>query len=198
VRTSQGTIAWVISLITVPFVAIPLYWLLGRTRFSGTVGGRRMMDERLHRLAEEMHEHLRQYEVELPEDDAFERAARLLGGLPFTRGNMLEPLIDGEETFARIFHAIRQARHYLCVNFFIVKNDKLGSRFQQALIESARRGVKIYFLFDEFGSHKLPRRYLKELRAAGLLDNRALPGGLTETEPDEGEDVAGQSELFED
>ncbi len=168
VRTSQGTIAWVISLITVPFVAIPLYWLLGRTRFSGTVGGRRMMDERLRRLAEEMHEHLRQYEVELPEDDAFERAARLLGGLPFTRGNMLEPLIDGEETFERIFHAIRQARHYLCVNFFIVKNDKLGNRFQQALIESARRGVKIYFLFDEFGSHKLPRRYLKELRAAGV------------------------------
>jgi hypothetical protein len=40
VRTSQGTIAWVISLVTVPFLAIPLYWLLGRTRFAGHVGGR--------------------------------------------------------------------------------------------------------------------------------------------------------------
>ena len=27
-RTSQGTIAWVVSLLSVPFIAIPLYWLL--------------------------------------------------------------------------------------------------------------------------------------------------------------------------
>ena len=50
---------------------------------------------------------------------------------------------------------------------------------------------------DHFGlesARDLPG--LKELRAAGLLDNRALPGSLPE---EEGEDAAaGQSELFED
>jgi cardiolipin synthase len=168
VRTSQGTIAWVISLVTVPFLAIPLYWLLGRTRFSGHVGGRREKDVRLAKLATLMHERLRQLEVEIPEDDAFERAARLLGGLPFTRGNKLQPLINGEETFKRIFEVIAGAKSYLCVNFFIVKNDTLGARFQEALIERARAGVKVYFLFDEIGSHKLPRRYLRELRDAGV------------------------------
>jgi cardiolipin synthase len=168
VRTSQGAIAWVISLVTVPFLAIPLYWLLGRTRFSGNVGGRRRKDGRLARLAKSMHERLRELEVEIPEDDAFERAARMLGGLPFTRGNRLEPLIDGEETFERIFQVIGAARSYLCVNFFIVKNDTLGARFKEALIERARAGVMVYFLFDEIGSYKLPRRYLCELRVAGV------------------------------
>jgi cardiolipin synthase A/B len=168
VRTSQGTIAWVISLVALPFVAIPLYWLLGRTRFSGYVGGRRKKDERLAKLAESMHRRLRSFEVDIPEDDAFERAAHFLGGLPFTRGNKLEPLIDGDETFERIFQVIAEAQDYLCVNFFIVKNDTLGTRFQQALIERARAGVKVYFLFDEIGSHKLPRRYLQELREAGV------------------------------
>ncbi|HSP41390.1 MAG TPA: cardiolipin synthase [Luteolibacter sp.] len=168
VRTSQGTIAWVISLITVPFLAIPMYWLLGRTRFAGYVGGRREKDERLGKLASSMHERLRELEVDIPEDDAFERAARLLGGLPFTRGNRLVPLIDGEETFERIFETIGNARDYLCINFFIVKNDTLGLRFQQALIERARAGVRVYFLFDEIGSHKLPRKYLRALREAGV------------------------------
>ncbi|MGA0846241.1 MAG: cardiolipin synthase, partial [Luteolibacter sp.] len=168
VRTSQGTIAWVISLITVPFLAIPLYWLLGRTRFAGAVGGRREKDSRLAALATSMHERLRELEVDIPEDDAFERAARLLGGLPFTRGNRLEPLIDGDETFERIFEAIENAEHYLCISFFIVKNDKLGLRFQHALIDRARAGVRVYFLFDEIGSHKLPRRYLAALRDAGV------------------------------
>ncbi len=168
VRTSQGTIAWVISLITIPFVAIPFYWLLGRTRFSGYIGGRRQQDERLGKLAESMHERLRALEIEIPDDDAFERAARTLGGLPFTRGNRLDLLIDGDETFERIFKAISTAKSYLCVNFYIVKNDRLGIRFQQALIERARAGVKVYFLFDEIGSHKLPRKFLRELRDAGV------------------------------
>lgn len=168
VRTSQGTIAWVVSLLTVPFLAIPMYWLLGRTRFARNVGGRRENDNRLGRLAATMRQRLGHYEVDIPDDDAFERAAQFLGGLPFTRGNELELLIDGEKTFGRIFEVIAEAENYLCVNFFIVKNDTLGTRFQEALIERARAGVKVYFLFDEIGSHKLPRRYLKEMKAAGI------------------------------
>ena len=168
VRTSQGTIAWVISLLTVPFIALPMYWMLGRTRFSGYVGGRRKMDGRLGKLAAAMHKRLRHCGVEIPEDDAFERAAQILGGLPFTRGNELELLIDGDITFERIFQTIQESKRYLCVNFFIVKNDRLGTQFQQALIERAKAGVKVYFLFDEIGSHKLSKRYLKEMKEAGI------------------------------
>ncbi len=168
VRTSQGTIAWVIFLLTFPYLAVPLYWVVGRSRFSGYVHGRRAGDERLRKLAESMHRRLRRYEIVIPDEDAFARAAMVLGGLPFTRGNALELLINGEEMFERLFREMRQAREYLCVNFFIVKNDQLGLRFQQALIERAQAGVKVWFLFDEFGSHKLPHRYLRTLRDAGV------------------------------
>ena len=168
VRTSQGTVAWAVSLLSVPFLAIPLYWLLGRTRFSRDIGGRREQDEELAKLTTDMERRLRDLEVEIPNDDAFERAAEMLGGLPFTRGNDLRVLIDGKEAFDRIFRAIEKSEKYLCVNFFIVKNDRLGKRFQEALIERAHAGVKVYFLFDEIGSHKLPGRYLQKLRDAGV------------------------------
>ncbi|MEO0017362.1 MAG: Major cardiolipin synthase ClsA [Verrucomicrobiota bacterium] len=168
VRTSQGTIAWVISLLTFPYLAIPLYWIVGRNRFSGYVRGRRAGDQRLRKLAESMHQRMRHYEVAIPDEDVFSKAAMLLGGLPFTRGNELELLIDGEEVFARLFQEMGDAQTYLCVNFFIVKNDRIGMRFQELLIERARAGVKVMFLFDEIGSHKLPRRYLRELRDAGV------------------------------
>ncbi|MFT3990838.1 MAG: cardiolipin synthase [Luteolibacter sp.] len=169
VRTSQGTIAWVIALLAVPFVAIPLYWLLGRSRFSGYVRARRAEDHRLRRLAESMHQRLLAYEAEVPDEAAFSKAALILGGLPFMKGNSLDLLIDGEETFHSLFEEIAKAQHYLCVNFYIVKNDRIGKRFQQALIERSRAGVKVYFLFDEIGSHKLPHCYLKPLRDAGVI-----------------------------
>src|SRR4051812_28437446 len=41
VRTSQGTIAWAISLNTFPYVAVPAYWVFGRSNFEGYVVLRR-------------------------------------------------------------------------------------------------------------------------------------------------------------
>ena len=34
VRTAQGTIAWVIGLITFPWLGLPLYWMFGSRRFD--------------------------------------------------------------------------------------------------------------------------------------------------------------------
>jgi segregation and condensation protein B len=52
---------------------------------------------------------------------------------------------------------------------------------------------------DHFGlesARDLPG--IKELRAAGLLDNRPLPGSIARPDIEEAEDTGGQSELFED
>ena len=39
-RTAQGAIAWSISLITFPFVAVPAYWVFGRNKFLGYIRAR--------------------------------------------------------------------------------------------------------------------------------------------------------------
>jgi len=167
-RTSQGTIAWVVSLMFMPFLAIPLYWLLGRSKFGGYVRARRGNDAQLRQIAKDMRDSLKEYAIDLPDEAIFERGAEELGGLPFTRGNRLELLINGEKTFEHLFISMNRAQNYICVNFFIVKNDKIGRKFQRTLIEKAKAGVRVYFLFDEIGSHKLSSTYLGELEDAGV------------------------------
>lgn len=167
-RTSQGTIAWVVSLFFIPFLAIPLYWLLGRNKFAGYVRARRGNDVELRKLAKDMSDSLKKFAIDHPVENFFERCSEELGGLPFTRGNRLNLLINGDETFDEIFAALNRAEKYICVNFFIVKNDKIGKKFQQSLMERARAGVKVYFLFDEIGSHKLSSTFLGELEDAGV------------------------------
>jgi len=39
-RTSQGTIAWVVTLIAFPWLGVPAYLIFGRTRFNGYVSAR--------------------------------------------------------------------------------------------------------------------------------------------------------------
>ncbi|MBK1828407.1 cardiolipin synthase [Haloferula rosea] len=166
-RTAQGTIAWIVCMVVAPWVAIPSYWVFGRKKFTGYVHARRKEDQELERLSSGMKERLKHYEFKPA--GVFSRAAELLGGLPFTRGNEAEILVDGNLTFESIFRSMASAKHYILVNFFIVKNDRVGTKFKEALIERATAGVKVYFLFDEVGSHKLPSSYLEDLRNAGVI-----------------------------
>src|SRR3954465_6046626 len=44
VRTSQGAIAWALSLNTFPYIAVPAYWVFGRSNFEGYVVLRRKLE----------------------------------------------------------------------------------------------------------------------------------------------------------
>jgi cardiolipin synthase len=170
-RTSQGAIAWAVSLVAMPYLTLVPYLFLGRSKFAGYADARRVENELLR-----THAHPPQWDklassVELP---AHALGGRLvhsltrLGGMPFLPGNAVRTLVNGTATFEAIFDAIEHARHYIIVQFFIVRDDALGEMFKEALIAKARQGVRVYFLYDSIGSFDLPHRYVASLRAGGV------------------------------
>lgn len=168
VRTEQGTVAWAVSLVAMPYVAVPAYWIFGRTRFEGYVTARRGDELEVAGISDQAVATTRLFAV--PEDsvNAATRVAAGLAGLPLVRGNDVELLVDGDATFHSILAAIDDARDYLLVQFYIVRDDRLGQDLKARLITSAARGVRTFFLYDEIGSHRLPSSYLTELRAGGV------------------------------
>ena len=166
-RTSQGAIAWIISLNTFPYIAVPAYWILGRSKFRGYVTARHDDDERLRQVLQDLPSGVDSFRVDLAAEHPDAAALEKLAKMPFGSGNDAELLIDGDATFNSIFEGIRQATDYVLVQFFIVKDDELGRTLQAELIAKANEGVRVYFMYDEIGSHKLPKAYLRELRSAG-------------------------------
>jgi cardiolipin synthase A/B len=166
-RTSQGSIAWAVSLVTFPYVSVPAYWVFGRNKFNGYVSAHREGDLLIDSVGTRAVEAARQYVVEEPLPSAAVAAVRL-ARLPFLRGNAVELLIDGDATFTSILEGIDSAEDYILFQFFIVKDDQIGREFQAALIRKARQGVRVYFLYDEVGSHRLSNSYKDELREAGV------------------------------
>ncbi len=172
-RTSQGAIAWGISLNTLPYVAVPAYWVFGQSKFSdydvirrnnilessdtGRKTARILRDEDM----------LAVLETEYQQQQA--KLLEQLAKLPLTRHNSAELLIDGEETFNAIFEGIATATDYILVQFYILRDDELGRKLQQVLIDKARNGVRVYVLYDELGSHSLSPNYVVELQNAGVL-----------------------------
>ncbi|MFC0017790.1 cardiolipin synthase [Roseibacillus persicicus] len=166
VRTPSATIAWMIALVTFPWVAVPLYWVFGRNTLVGYVQARKSDNELLNLQVNALETSIKPHRID--PDGPFLTTAVRIGGIPVTRGNDADLLIDGEEIFAQIFNSIAKAKDYLLIHFYIIKSDRVGTRFKEALIERAQAGVRVHFLFDELGSHKLPNSYLEDLQKAGV------------------------------
>ena len=167
-RTSQGAIAWAVVLNTFPYVAVPAYWILGRSKFHGYVTARQQGDLEIRGLTEQVKVYEEEFVSSVGSQSAAIRAAERLAEIPTLTQNRAELLIDGEATFASIFEGIEGAQDYILVQFFIVKDDELGRELKSRLIAKAKEGVRIFFLYDEVGSHKLPNSYKDELREAGV------------------------------
>ncbi len=174
-RTEQGAIAWSVSLLTMPFVAVPAYLVFGRSKFEGKMAAYEQRKHEIDALVATIRENLRPWNVDGEGAPGTYRAVQKLSGMALTRGNQVELLIDGTATFDSILAGIAQAKHYALVQFYMIHDDGLGRRMQQAMIERARAGVRVYLLYDEVGSKGLTKAYLEELRAAGVVASSFRP-----------------------
>lgn len=161
-RTSQGSIAWMLSLFFLPYLTVPLYFVFGWRSFTDyakiqSTLGRAERARRADELGLTDHKETRGWPV-----------LTRVAGVPFLAGNRAELLIDGEATFAAIKKAIAEAREVILFQFFAVHEDSLGREMADALIARAREGIRVYFLYDDVGSHSLSRAFLLRMKEAGI------------------------------
>lgn len=163
-RTPQGAVGWVVFLLTLPFLAVPLYLFLGHNKYQGYLNSRRETDEVVAGIKAFAAKHAPKScstDVAL---DPFEYCA----GLSACKGNGADLLIDGPATFAAIFAAIDRAKTYILIQSYIIHEDDLGLELQDHLIDAAKRGVHVRLMTDAVGSHALPESYGEKLRDAGI------------------------------
>jgi cardiolipin synthase A/B len=170
-RTSQGAIAWAVSLVAMPYLTLIPYLFLGRSKFSGYVDAHRLESELLRTRAHPNVWDTFASSAGRPSDALGHhvvRALTRLSGMPFMPGNAVRTLVNGDATFGAILDAIENARTYVLVQFFIVRDDQLGAMLKDLLIAKAAGGVRVYFLYDSIGSFDLPQQYVSDLLAAGV------------------------------
>ena len=161
-RTSQGSIAWILSLIILPFPMTLAYAIFGLKLFDDYAAVQTHSGRVLRRMRA-----ARTKILDQPTSAEWPVLANV-SQLPFLTGNDAELLIDGKATFDSIFAGIARAEKVLLIQFYIIHDDELGREFADRLIERANAGVRIYLLYDDVGCFWLPRAYKDRLRAAGI------------------------------
>jgi cardiolipin synthase len=100
--------------------------------------------------------------------DGPSRASIKILSADISGGNQLRVLQDGTETLPAMFHAIRTARRYVHLEYYVIEDVVCGESLFELLIAKCRSGVQVAIIFDAVGSSNTPSDFFAGLHRHGV------------------------------
>ncbi len=157
-RRPVGTaIAWLLSIVLIPYFGIPLYLVFGGRKLKQRVARKRRLEPGVQPMS----------------DGRAQHAA--LG--PHARSTLDDVLWldEGVLAFETLLREIRRAERTIRIVTFVLSDDDAGRPLVQALIAQARAGLEVRLLIDDLLRFHAPRAALRELVRAGGRVERFMP-----------------------
>lgn len=86
----------------------------------------------------------------------------------FNRNRNVELLKGGKPFFNCLHNLISNAKETIQLQVYIFSSDETGKWISEALVEAAKRGVKVYIVLDGYASQSLSNKIIQEWKAAGI------------------------------
>ena len=161
-------IPWAIIFIVLPVVGFIAYISIGQTFYAEhTFKLKGLKDEEIMEAADLQEHIISRDESENMEDASIGRTMLNCGGEAYTVNNKVELFTTGEDNFRALFDDLRNAKTYIFMEYFIVKNDSLGNELMDILIEKANEGLEVKLLSDDLGFAGGMNKKIKAFKKAG-------------------------------
>jgi cardiolipin synthase len=99
----------------------------------------------------------------------FPLMATMATGASLAPGNRVEVMLNGDETYPRLWDDLRSAQRSITLQLYYGAPGRMADTLGQILRERAKAGVRVFVLYDAFGTVDIPRAHRDELRAAGVV-----------------------------
>lgn len=159
-RHPSAAFGWVISIVAFPYLAIPLFLLIGKRKAVRPARAR----------------------PTLPASDTCVAGPRWASSLsarmavPPPRGNRrIAIFAEGHLALEALLSLIDAAQVQLDACSYVFADDLTGRRVAQALIAASRRGVRVRVLLDAIGSSATPRSLRRSMSEAGVAIRWFMP-----------------------
>lgn len=171
-RNTTKTLAYLLFALFVPYAGILFYFIFGINYRKRKIYSRKLLDnnELGARLRKDVYRHTKQTFAETDAVVQKELANMLFNDSrsPLTCNNEVKLLVNGENKFPEVIQAIRQAKNHVHVEYYIYDDDEIGREIEKALQEKAREGVKVRFIYDDFGSRSIRGKMVRRMRENGI------------------------------
>ena len=154
-RQSSTSLAWILAIVLIPYIAIPLYLIFGGRKLRYLIKNKKPM-------------YSQECSLQLPANAS--QGAKLLcsHSLPPPKsGNEMRLLQDGINAYDELMQLIDTAERSIDIEIFILARDEIGRNIIDRLSERAREGIKVRLLVDALGSFSARFGMLRKLKQSG-------------------------------
>lgn len=174
-RNPKSVWTWLLALNFVPVFGIIFYLLFGQDLKKSRMFRVKEVSDRLNHPVKRQEEKIRSRLAPGEHSDPmFRDFSNLIlynletSGAVLTGDNRVTVYTDGQVKFEELRKELRRARHYIHIQYYIIKNDELFDSIVPILLEKVRQGVEVRILYDGMGGRFMPKKRWEELRAAGI------------------------------
>ena len=179
-KSPKSVWAWLLLLYFLPVVGFVFYLLLGADMKKRKMFRIKEVEDHISEAIRQQEYHLKSLNVEEFDMNLSNYTDLVLynlhtSGAVITGDNDVDILTDGDEKFDRLIEDIRSARHFIHIQYYIIKNDVLFERIRKELVKKVEEGVEVRILFDSMGCRTVPRSYWKHLNEEGIRTAEFFP-----------------------
>ena len=174
-RSANSIIAWTLILYIAPFIGFIVFLLVGRKMNKSNMFGIKNAEIR---VLEKYDRQVKERSQVPVENMDMIMALETIDYSPYRNDNEVCMYSDGKEFFDALLKSLNKAKKSINIEFYIFKNDDIGTKILDILEEKAKNGVEVRLLYDSVGSRLLNRNVLKKLRAVGGKTGEFFPSWL--------------------
>jgi cardiolipin synthase len=98
----------------------------------------------------------------------YQQALEQTIGVPFTEGNSVTVLKNGDEIFPAMLEAISNAKETISFLTFVYWKGNIADEFAQLFAKKAKEGVKVRVLLDSYGAFPMKQELVELMQNSGV------------------------------
>ena len=172
-QSSSKALAYVMLCLFVPVIGIIFYLVFGVNYWQKKTYSKKMTINA--DVLQHLKKNVSRYDaVAISDNDAVRQHEELSQmllkdlGSPLTASNTVNILANGENKFPEMQKNILLAKHHIHLEYYIYECDEIGLAIIELLIQKAKEGVQVRFIYDDFGSPGIKKDLEKRMRDAGI------------------------------
>ena len=143
-RRPVSTLSWSLALLTLPFPSVLFWWFLGRTHLKRKIERKNDSDSKTKSLKASLKG------VNFHEQD-------------IVQNSIIETYFDNTELFTDFKLALKNAKKFIFLEFYIFNLDEEGNEILDILIQKDTEGVEVFILLDGLGAFGHYKKLYKKL-----------------------------------
>ena len=181
-RSIETTVAWVLILSTFPPLGFFMYFAFGRSIAKSNMFKIKEKEDIL--IKDNISDTLNKLTRPSSRKNNLSEHADMIYSLAnsndsnYTTNNEVKIYPESKDFFDNLLNDLRNAQKYINIQFYIFKDDDIGTQILDILCEKAKSGVEVRLLYDAVGSRLFSDKSINRIKESGVKVGSFFPAWM--------------------